>query len=61
MKISRWLVSGMLLGMGMMLFESGCVLTPHAPYAEGYYDHEHNRWWHGNGWADCGPGDSHCR
>jgi hypothetical protein len=51
----------MLLGMGMMLFESGCVLTPHAPYAEGYYDHEHNRWWHGNGWADCGPGDSHCR
>jgi hypothetical protein len=61
MKVSSGLVLGMLLVMGMTLFASGCVVTPRGPYAEGYYDNEHHRWWHENGWVDCGPQDNHCR
>jgi hypothetical protein len=29
-------------------------------YKEGYYDREHNRWWHDNAWHDCDVNDIHC-
>lgn len=30
-------------------------------YKEGYYDHEHNRWWHEQAWHDCVANDIHCQ
>jgi hypothetical protein len=30
-------------------------------YKEGYYDHEHNRYWHEQAWHDCVEHDEHCR
>jgi len=45
-----------LLGL-LMVFVSGCVVAPR----EGYYDHEHARWWHNHAWVACVPGDPHCR
>ncbi len=29
-------------------------------YKEGYYDREHNRWWHEQAWHDCAENDVHC-
>ncbi len=29
-------------------------------YKEGYYDREHNRWWHAQAWHDCVENDIHC-
>ena len=48
---------------------SGCVIRDHETvhdggyaqgYKEGYYDRDHNRYWHENGWHDCEANDSHC-
>ncbi len=48
---------------------SGCVLHDREVvhdggysqgYKEGYYDREHNRWWHEQGWHDCAENDVHC-
>ncbi len=49
---------------------SGCVVhdreTVHdnagysQGYKEGYYDHEHNRYWHNQAWVDCTASDVHC-
>jgi hypothetical protein len=36
---------------------SGCIVVPR----EGYYDHEHHRWWHERAWHDCGDRDERCR
>lgn len=30
-------------------------------YKEGYYDREHNRWWHEQAWHDCVANDIHCQ
>jgi hypothetical protein len=30
-------------------------------YKEGYYDREHNRWWHDQAWRDCEAHDTHCQ
>lgn len=29
-------------------------------YQEGYYDREHNRYWHEKAWHDCIEHDEHC-
>jgi len=47
------------LFLGTSLFMAGCVVAP--PPAEGYYDHDHHRWWHEHSWVNCGPNDEHCR
>ena len=30
-------------------------------YKEGYYDRDHNRYWHSDAWHDCVDHDEHCR
>ena len=35
---------------------SACVIAPR----EGYYDRNHNRYYHQNAWHDCGQNDQHC-
>ena len=37
---------------------AGCVV---AEPREGYYDHDHARYYHNHAWVVCGPGDGHCR
>ena len=37
---------------------AGCVV---AEPREGYYDHDHGRYYHEHAWVVCGPGDAHCR
>jgi hypothetical protein len=48
-----------LLLLGGMLFAQGCVgvVEPR----EGYWDHDHHRWYHEHAWVDCIPNDPHCR
>lgn len=51
------LVMGAVL-LGMMMTLSGCIVAePH----EGYYDHEHARWYHEHRWHECGEHEDHCR
>lgn len=68
--LSAMLVAGLMLGL------SGCVVHEHdvvpvpdrsstataysQGYKEGYYDREHNRWWHDQRWHDCVDNDIHC-
>ena len=49
--------AGLLLGLIVMTFTSGCVVEP---YHEGYYDRDHHRWYHEHGWVDCRDRDDHC-
>ena len=45
--------------LGFMAFASGCLV---AEPREGYWDHDHSRWYHNHAWVACGPGgDEHCR
>jgi hypothetical protein len=44
--------------LALIAFASGCVV---AEPREGYWDHDHARWYHNHGWVNCGPGDEHCR
>jgi hypothetical protein len=46
---------------GLMAIVSACVVAPREGYREGYYDHEHNRYYHEHAWHDCGEHDDHCR
>jgi hypothetical protein len=57
MTISRSIVQGTLLLLGLMLFAEGCVVEPR----EGYYDRDHHRWYHEHAWHECGVNDEHCR
>ena len=41
----------------MSMFLSGCYVETR----EGYYDHEHHRWWHDHAWVACVDTDPHCR
>jgi hypothetical protein len=53
---TRIVMGVILLGMTMMM--SGCIVAePH----EGYYDHEHARWYHEHHWHDCRESGEHCR
>jgi hypothetical protein len=47
--------------LGLTLLASGCVVYDrgHEP-REGYYDREHQRWYHEHGWRDCRERDEHC-
>lgn len=65
MKRPNWLATGTFLLLGAMLSATGCVVHSgpgyNAGYHEGYWDREHNRYWHENAWHECGEGDAHCR
>ena len=37
---------------------SACVV---AVPREGYYDHDHHRYWQDHTWHECADGDAHCR
>jgi hypothetical protein len=52
----RTLVFGILYAVTMMT--AGCVV---AEPREGYWDHEHNRWYHEHKWHDCHEPDAVCR
>jgi hypothetical protein len=51
----RPLVFGVLYAMGLLT--AGCVVEPH----EGYWDRDHNRWYHEHKWHDCHEPDAVCR
>jgi hypothetical protein len=56
---------------GLVALSSGCVIHEHdhgseaaareEGYREGYYDREHNRYYHDNAWHDCIVNDPYCR
>ena len=48
--------AGILLG--LIALSSACVV---AGPREGYYDRDHNRYYHENTWRGCGEHDEHCR
>jgi len=52
--IARTMIGGFLLGLFML--NSGCVIEPR----EGYYDHDHHRWYHERHWRECHEHDEHC-
>ena len=47
-----------LLLLGAVMFAPGCVI---AEPRDGYYDHEHHRYYHEHGWRECREEDEHCR
>jgi hypothetical protein len=55
MKISKPIVQATFLLLGIMLFASGCAVTEPR---EGYYDRDHNRWYHEHAWQTCD--EEHC-
>jgi hypothetical protein len=58
MTLSRFAVSSFVLAcLGLM---SACVVAERDHYRDGYYDHEHSRYWHENSWHACGERDEHC-
>jgi hypothetical protein len=54
--IKRIALGSCLLAVMSMLL-SGCYVENR----EGYYDHEHHRYWHEHTWVPCGDADPHCR
>jgi hypothetical protein len=52
------LIKGSFL-LGLLAFASGCVAVVEP--REGYWDHDHHRWYHEHGWVACGDHDEHCR
>lgn len=57
MKNLRFIVQGTLLT-GLMSMASACIVA--AP-REGYYDHDHHRYYHEHEWHECVIGDPYCR
>lgn len=55
MKVSRLIPRATWLLLGVMVLMSGCVVTEPR---EGYYDRDHNRWYHEHAWRDCD--EEHC-
>ena len=55
----RIATTGLLLA--LMAVMSGCLFAPRSGYHEGYYDREHNRYYHENSWHGCADHDEHCR
>ncbi|HEX3912671.1 MAG TPA: hypothetical protein VHW71_04120 [Steroidobacteraceae bacterium] len=45
--------------LGLVALSSACVVAG-PRYHDGYYDHEHHRYWHENAWHECGERDEHC-
>ena len=54
MTIAKPVMQMTLFLLGLLMLMPGCVVEPR----EGYYDHEHHRWWHEHGWHECD--DMHC-
>jgi hypothetical protein len=52
----RVFMGSFLLGL-MVLNLAGCVVEPR----EGYYDHDHNRWYHEHHWHGCEEPGAICR
>jgi hypothetical protein len=44
--------------LGFLMFGAGCVV---AEPREGYWDHDHHRWYHEHTWHECVENDAHCR
>jgi hypothetical protein len=42
--------------LGLWMFAAGCVV---AEPREGYWDHDHHRYWHEHAWVECDA--AHCR
>jgi len=40
----------------LIAFASACVVEPR----EGYWDHDHHRWYHEHAWHDCGESGARC-
>jgi hypothetical protein len=70
MKVSSRLPApGVVVLATLMMCLSGCVVHDRdvvhdggyaQGYKEGYYDREHNRYWHEDAWHDCVEHDLHC-
>lgn len=56
MKIT-WRLAASSFVLAMMGLMASCIVAPR----EGYYDRDHHRYYHENGWHDCGERDDHCR
>ena len=46
--------------LGLLASMSGCIIVP-PRYHDGYWDHEHNRYWYGRAWHPCGDRPEYCR
>jgi hypothetical protein len=57
MKNIQHLVKGSVLA-GLVALAAGCVV---AEPREGYWDHEHHRYYHEHGWHECVEGGQFCR
>lgn len=70
MKVSKWFsASGAVVLAALMMGLSGCVVHDRdvvhdggyaQGYKEGYYDRDHNRYWHDEAWHDCSVDDVRC-
>lgn len=57
MRNIQYFVKGSFL-MGMIALASACVV---AVPREGYYDHDHHRYYHEHAWHECVEHDPYCR
>ena len=66
---SRLFAPGAVVLAALVMGLSGCVVHDREVvhdggyaqgYKEGYYDREHNRYWHEQAWHDCVEHDEHC-
>ncbi|HEX3848512.1 MAG TPA: hypothetical protein VHV81_14110 [Steroidobacteraceae bacterium] len=46
------------VALALVMFATGCVV---AEPREGYYDHDHHRYYHEHTWHECGQHDDFCR
>ncbi len=57
MRNVQYIVKGGFL-MGLIALASACVV---AEPREGYYDHDHHRYYHEHEWHECVEHDRYCR
>ena len=43
---------------GLLALLAACIV---AEPREGYYDHDHHRYYHEHSWHECGEHDAYCR
>jgi tetrahydromethanopterin S-methyltransferase subunit E len=46
---------------GLLALTSGCIIAPEGRYHDGYWDRDHDRYWHGGGWHPCAEHGEYCR
>ncbi|HEX4241894.1 MAG TPA: hypothetical protein VHZ53_10815 [Steroidobacteraceae bacterium] len=46
------------VALALVVFATGCVV---AEPREGYYDHDHHRYYHEHTWHECTEHDNFCR